>query len=62
MEIHSFKQLTTVCVSYVKPVKQITFLWHSITITSAVITKDRLEVISLFWKSATKIPSHGYFL
>ena len=47
MEIHSFKQLTTVCVSYVKPVKQITFLWHSITITSAVITKDQLEVISL---------------
>ena len=32
--------LTSVCVSYVKPVKQITFLCHSITITSAVITKD----------------------
>ena len=28
------------CVSNVKPVKQITFLCHSITITSAVITKD----------------------
>ena len=37
---HIFKQLTTVCVSYVKPVKQITFLCHSIAITSAVITKD----------------------
>ena len=35
-----FSNNTTVCVSYVKPVKQITFLWHSITITSAVITKD----------------------
>ena len=35
-----FSNITTVCVSYVKPVKQITFLWHSITITSAVITKD----------------------
>ena len=42
-----FSNITTVCVSYVKPVKQITFLCHSITITSAVITKDRLEVISL---------------
>ena len=35
-----FLNNTTVCVSYVKPVKQITFLCHSITITSAVITKD----------------------
>ena len=40
MEIHIFKQYYTVCASYVKPVKQITFLCHSITITSAVITKD----------------------
>ena len=35
-----FSSNTTVCVSNVKPVKQITFLGHSITITSAVITKD----------------------
>ena len=38
-----FSNNTTVCVSYVKPVKQITFLCHSIAITSAhaVITKGR---------------------
>ena len=52
MEIDIFKQYygqCTVCVSYVKPVKQITFLCHSIAITSAraVITKGRWEVISL---------------
>ena len=35
-----FSNNTTVCLSYAKPVKQITFLWYSITITSAVITKD----------------------
>ena len=37
--------LTTVCLSYVKPVEQITFLCHSITITSAVIV---LKVIVKF--------------
>ena len=38
-----FSNNTTVCVSYVKPVKQITFLCHSIVVTSphAVITKGR---------------------
>ena len=35
-----FSNNTMVCASYVKPVKQITFLCHSITITSAVITND----------------------
>ena len=42
-----FSNNTMVCAPYVKPVKQITFLCPSITITFAVITKDRLEVFSL---------------